>query len=63
MSRDPKTSSLLRTFLVYIAVLAVGAIIIAKAVIVQTKEGDELRQLAEQVRPAQGRVRQRVVRS
>lgn len=49
MSRDPKTSSLLRTFLVYFAVLAVGVIIIAKAVLVQTKEGDELRQLADQV--------------
>ena len=49
MARDPKSSSLLRTFLVYIAVLAVGVIIIAKAVIVQTKEGDELRRLAEHV--------------
>lgn len=49
MSRDPKTSSLMRTFLVYFAVLAVGVTIIAKAVMVQTKEGDELRQLAEQV--------------
>ena len=49
MSRDPKSSSLLRTFLVYFAVLAVGVIIIVKAVLVQTKEGDELRQLADQV--------------
>ena len=49
MSRDPKTSSLLRTFLVYFAALAVGAVIIVKAVLVQTKEGDELRKLAEQV--------------
>ena len=49
MSRDPKTSSMMRTFLVYFAVLAVGIVIIAKAVMVQTKEGDELRQLAEQV--------------
>ncbi|MBO6026889.1 MAG: transpeptidase family protein [Bacteroidales bacterium] len=38
-----------RTFLVYIAVLAVGIAILAKAVMVQTKEGDELRALAEQV--------------
>ena len=49
MSRDPKSSCLLRTFLVYFAVLAVGVIIIVKAVLVQTKEGDELRQLADQV--------------
>ena len=32
MSRDPKTSSMMRTFLVYFAVLAVGIVIIAKAV-------------------------------
>ena len=49
MSRDPKTSSLVRTVLVYVAVLAVGILILVKAVLVQTKEGDELRQLAEQV--------------
>ena len=49
MKRDPKTSSLIRTFLVYLAVLAVGVLILVKAVIVQTKEGDELRALAEQV--------------
>ena len=49
MPRDPKTSSLLRTFLVYFAALAVGAVIIVKAILVQTKEGDELRSLAEQV--------------
>lgn len=49
MSRDPKTSCLIRTFLVYIGVLAVGALILVKAVLVQTREGDELRQLAEQV--------------
>lgn len=49
MSRDPKTSSLLRTFLVYFAALVVGAVIIVKAILVQTKEGDELRKLAEQV--------------
>lgn len=49
MKRDPKTSSLIRTFLVYIAVLAVGVTIIVKAVLVQIKDGDELRALAEQV--------------
>ena len=49
MSRDPKTSSLLRTFLMYFAALLVGVVIIVKAVLVQTKEGDELRKLAEQV--------------
>lgn len=49
MTRDPKASSMIRTFLVYIAVLAVGILILVKAVIVQTKEGDELRALAEQV--------------
>ena len=49
MKRDPKTSCLIRTFLVYIAVLAVGVLIIVKALLVQTKDGDELRALAEQV--------------
>ena len=49
MKRDPKTSSMIRTFLVYLGVLAVGALILVKAVLVQTKEGDELRALAEQV--------------
>ncbi len=49
MNRDPKTNSLLRTALVYFAALAVGVIIIVKAVLVQTKEGDELRKLADQV--------------
>ena len=49
MRRDPKTSCLIRTFLVYLAVLAVGILILVKAIIVQTKDGDELRALAEQV--------------
>lgn len=49
MKRDPKTKSMIRTFLVYIAVLAVGILILVKAVLVQTKEGDELRALAEQM--------------
>ena len=49
MKRDPKTSCMIRTFLVYIAVLAVGIAILVKAVMVQTKEGDELRALAEHV--------------
>lgn len=40
---------MIRTFLVYMAVLVVGITILAKAVMVQTKEGDELRALAEQV--------------
>ena len=47
--RDPKSSSLIRTFLVYLGVLGVGILILVKAVLVQTKEGDELRALAEQV--------------
>ena len=49
MKHDPKTSSMIRTTLVYFAVLAVGILILVKAVLVQTKEGDELRSLAEQV--------------
>ena len=49
MKHDPKTSSMIRTTLVYFAVLAVGILILVKAVLVQTKEGDELRALAEQV--------------
>ena len=40
---------MIRTFLVYIGVLAVGVLILVKAVMVQTKEGDELRALADQV--------------
>ena len=40
---------MIRTFLVYMAVLTVGLAILAKAVMVQTKEGDDLRALAEQV--------------
>ena len=35
--------------MVYIAVLVVGITIIVKAVLVQTKDGDELRALAEHV--------------
>lgn len=49
MKRDPKTRCMIRTFLVYMAVLVVGVTILAKAVMVQTKEGDELRALAEHV--------------
>ena len=49
MKRDPKSSCLIRTFLVYLAVLVVGILILVKAVMVQTKEGDELRALAEHV--------------
>ncbi|MBR3710546.1 MAG: transpeptidase family protein [Bacteroidales bacterium] len=40
---------MIRTFLVYLAVLAVGVLILVKAIMVQTKEGDELRALADQV--------------
>ena len=49
MKRDPKTKSMVRMFLVYIGVLMVGVLIIVKAILVQTKDGDELRALAEQV--------------
>ena len=49
MKRDPKTSCLTRTFVVYLTVLAVGILILGKAVKVQTKEGDALLKLAEQV--------------
>ena len=47
--KDPKTKCMIRTFLVYITVLAVGILILVKAVMVQTKEGDELRALADHV--------------
>ena len=40
---------MIRTFLIYIGVLAVGVTIIVKALLVQTRDGDELRALAEQV--------------
>ena len=49
MKRDPNTRCLVRTFLVYLAALAVGAVILLKAVMVQTREGDELRALADHV--------------
>ena len=49
MKRDLKTKSMVRMFLIYIGVLAVGVLIIVKALLVQTKDGDELRALAEQV--------------
>ena len=49
MKRDPNTSCINRTFLVYLAVLAVGLLILLKAVLVQTREGDELRALANKV--------------
>ena len=49
MERDPNTSSFLRTILVYLVILMVGVAIIVKAIMVQTKEGDQLRALAEQV--------------
>lgn len=47
MKHDQKTSSMIRTFLVYLAVLTVGVMILVKAILVQTKDGDELRALAE----------------
>ena len=40
---------MIRTFLIYLGVLAVGITILVKALLVQTREGDELRALAEQV--------------
>ena len=49
MERDPNTTSFLRTILVYLVILTVGIAILVKAVLVQTKEGDQLRKLAEQV--------------
>lgn len=49
MERDPNTNSFLRTVLVYFVILAVDVAILVKAVMVQTKEGDQLRALAEQV--------------
>ena len=47
MKRDPNTSCINRTFLVYLAVLVVGLVILLKAVMVQVKDGDELRALAD----------------
>ncbi len=49
MKRDPKTRCLIWTFVVYLGALAVGVLILVKAVMVQTREGDELRALAEHV--------------
>lgn len=47
MKTDPKTDMLWKTHLVYVLVLLFGIAIIAKIILVQTKDSDELVQLAE----------------
>ena len=45
---DPKTDTLWKTYLVYFLVLVFGIAIIAKIIVVQTKDNKELVKLAEQ---------------
>ncbi len=48
MKLDPRTDTLWRTNLLYVFVLLFGIAIIAKIMVVQTKDSEELKQLAEQ---------------
>lgn len=48
MKLDPRTDTLWRTKLLYVLILLSGLAIIAKIIVVQTKDSEELRQLAEQ---------------
>ena len=48
MTTDPKTDTLWKTYLVYILVLVFGIAIIAKIIVVQTRDNKELVKLAEQ---------------
>ena len=48
MKTDPRTDTLWKTYLVYILVLIFGVAIIAKIIVVQTKDNKELVKLAEQ---------------
>jgi len=48
MKTDPKTDTLLKTYLVYILVLLFGVAIIAKIIVVQTKDNSELLERAEE---------------
>ena len=48
MKTDPKTDTLWKTYLVYVLVLVFGIAIIAKIIVVQTKDNKELVKLAEQ---------------
>ena len=48
MRTDPKTDTLWKTYLVYVLVLVFGIAIIAKIIVVQTKDNKELVKLAEQ---------------
>ena len=48
MKTDPKTDTLWKTYLVYVLVLIFGVAIIAKIILVQTKDNKEMVKLAEQ---------------
>ena len=48
MTTDPKTDTLWKTYLVYFLVLIFGIAIIAKIIVVQTKDDKELEKLAKQ---------------
>lgn len=48
MKIDPKSDTLLKTYLVYILMLIVGVAIIAKIIVVQTKDNKDLMEKAEQ---------------
>ena len=48
MKIEPKTDTLWKTYLVYFLVLLFGIAVIVKIILVQTKDSDELVQLAKQ---------------
>lgn len=47
MKIDPRTDTLWKTYLVYFLVLLFAVVVIVKIILVQTREGDELNDLAE----------------
>ena len=47
MKIDPRTDTLWKTYLVYFLVLLFAVVVIVKIILVQTREGDELNELAE----------------
>ena len=48
MKTDPKTDTLMKTYLVYVLVLIFGVAVIAKIIVMQTKDNSELLERAEQ---------------
>ena len=48
MNIDPRTDTLWKTYLVYFLVLLFGIALIVKIILVQTKDSEELKKLAQQ---------------